>query len=43
MSRTRNAGGSDFVVLNANPLHDIPNTRNLYNVYLRGQEATARQ
>ena len=29
---------ADFVVLNANPLDNIANTRNIYKVYLRGQE-----
>ena len=29
---------ADFVVLNANPLQDISNTRKIYKVYLRGQE-----
>ena len=29
---------ADFVVLNANPLDDIANTRRIYKVYLRGQE-----
>ena len=28
----------DFVVLNANPLDNIANTRKIYKVYLRGQE-----
>ncbi|HXP85951.1 MAG TPA: amidohydrolase family protein [Bryobacteraceae bacterium] len=29
---------ADFVVLNANPLDDIANTRKIFKVYLRGQE-----
>ena len=29
---------ADFVVLNANPLDNIANTRKIYKVYLRGQE-----
>ncbi len=29
---------ADFVVLDANPLDDITNTRRIYSVYLRGQE-----
>jgi imidazolonepropionase-like amidohydrolase len=29
---------ADFVVLNANPLDDIANTRKIYKVYLRGEE-----
>src|SRR5256712_375127 len=29
---------ADFVVLNANPLENIANTRKIYKVYLRGQE-----
>ena len=29
---------ADFIVLNANPLDDIANTRKIYKVYLRGQE-----
>lgn len=29
---------ADFVVLNANPLDNIANTRRIYKVYLRGQE-----
>jgi len=29
---------ADFVVLNANPLDNIANTRKIYRVYLRGQE-----
>jgi len=29
---------ADFVVLNANPLDDITNTRKIYKVYLRGGE-----
>ena len=29
---------ADFVVLNANPLDDIVNSRKIYKVYLRGQE-----
>jgi imidazolonepropionase-like amidohydrolase len=29
---------ADFVVLNANPLENIANTRKIYKVYLRGDE-----
>jgi imidazolonepropionase-like amidohydrolase len=29
---------ADFVVLNANPLDNIANTRKIYKVYLRGAE-----
>ena len=29
---------ADFVVLNANPLENIANTRKIYKVYLRGEE-----
>src|SRR5439155_19755062 len=29
---------ADFVVLNANPLGNIANTRKIYKVYLRGEE-----
>jgi imidazolonepropionase-like amidohydrolase len=29
---------ADFVVLNANPLENITNTRKIYKVYLRGDE-----
>ena len=29
---------ADFIVLNANPLDNIANTRKIYKVYLRGQE-----
>ena len=29
---------ADFVILNANPLEDIANTRKIYKVYLRGEE-----
>jgi imidazolonepropionase-like amidohydrolase len=29
---------ADFVVLDANPLDDITNTRRINKVYLRGQE-----
>ena len=29
---------ADFIVLNANPLDSIANTRKIYKVYLRGQE-----
>jgi imidazolonepropionase-like amidohydrolase len=29
---------ADFIVLNANPLESIANTRKIYKVYLRGQE-----
>ena len=29
---------ADFVVLDANPLDNIANTRKIYKVYLRGQE-----
>jgi imidazolonepropionase-like amidohydrolase len=29
---------ADFVVLNANPLESIANTRKIYKVYLRGEE-----
>lgn len=37
---TMAAGKSaDFIVLNANPLDDITNTRRIARVYLRGQEA----
>jgi hypothetical protein len=32
------AAGADFIVLNANPLDDIANTRKIERVYLRGQE-----
>ena len=32
-----------FVVLDANPLDDITNTRRITAVYLRGQEASARR
>lgn len=32
------AKSADFVVLNANPLDNIANTRKIYKVYLRGQE-----
>ena len=36
---TVEAGKSaDFVVLGANPLEDITNTRNIESVYLRGEE-----
>ena len=31
---------ADFVVLDANPLDDIANTRRIWRVYLRGQELT---
>ena len=29
---------ADFIVLNANPLEDIANTRKIYRVYMRGRE-----
>ena len=29
---------ADFIVLNANPLDDIKNTRQISSVYLRGEE-----
>jgi imidazolonepropionase-like amidohydrolase len=29
---------ADFVVLNANPLENVANTRKIYKVYLRGEE-----
>jgi imidazolonepropionase-like amidohydrolase len=29
---------ADFIVLNANPLENIANTRKIYKVYLRGKE-----
>ena len=33
-----NGKSADFIVLNANPLDDIKNTRSIANVYIRGEE-----
>jgi len=34
---------ADFVVLDANPLDDITNTRRIFQVYLRGRQVDRRK